>query len=620
MFVRTVNAVNDAPSCTKGANQSVNATAGVQTVPGWATAISAGPTDEAGQSLDFKIASNNNSALFTAQPAVAAKGILTYTPASSGNGTATIGVQIHDNGGTANGGADTSAVQTFTIAVMAQSPGTVTLAEKSAVVPGAGTDPRIPAGAKWSVFGEPSITMNGTRAGWLATVLPPVPAPAFRGIFSGPLAAPVLRFKTGEGATDAAGTAVTGVRFTAFREPVFAGEDFAFGATVAGTGVGAVNDTGIWASVGGALREVARESKVAPGVSPAKFLAFTSVAMPAPDVVFFTALLAAPTTKDLGLWRWTSASGTQLVLREGDMMDLGAGLSPLLSFKALTSVTGSPGHGRYNAGTGAIDVVLIQANRTQAIRSIAVDGSLNGTQRTGVADGQGRVPLAFDVPSSPGMGAGASVRTTFALNAGGITAANNSAILDGDGQTILAQKGVTAADAGTAKFGAFREPVAGIGAGGKRVTAFAATLSGSVAAQDTGIWKYTEGGALTLVAREGVPATDAGSAKWTSFTSLSVLEGRGPMFTAKLLSGVAGVTGASDTGLWATDSTGTLRLVLRTGDTIAGKKLQSFFVLGAVANSPGQRRAWTGGDASARVIYRAFFIGGSSAILSTAVP
>jgi hypothetical protein len=43
-------------------------------------------------------------------------------------------------------------------------------------------------------------------------------------------------------------------------------------------------------------------------------------------------------------------------------------------------------------------------------------------------------------------------------------------------------------------------------------------------------------------------------------------------------------------------------------------------VLGAVPGSPGQRRAWTAGDASGRIIYRATFIGGSSAIITTAVP
>ena len=44
-------------------------------------------------------------------------GNLTYTPAANANGLATVTVKIHDDGGTANSGADTSASQTFTITV-----------------------------------------------------------------------------------------------------------------------------------------------------------------------------------------------------------------------------------------------------------------------------------------------------------------------------------------------------------------------------------------------------------------------------------------------------------------------------------------------------------------------
>ncbi|HXI32310.1 MAG TPA: tandem-95 repeat protein, partial [Vicinamibacterales bacterium] len=115
-FTITVTAVNDAPSFTKGADQAKAGVVGAQSVPSWATNISAGPTDEAGQALNF-IVSNNNNALFAAQPAVAANGTLTYTPAANAIGSALVSVSLHDNGGTANGGADTSAPQTFTISV-----------------------------------------------------------------------------------------------------------------------------------------------------------------------------------------------------------------------------------------------------------------------------------------------------------------------------------------------------------------------------------------------------------------------------------------------------------------------------------------------------------------------
>jgi Big-like domain-containing protein/Calx-beta domain-containing protein len=112
----TITAVNDAPSFTKGANPPTSG-AGAKTVTGWATAISAGPADEVAQTLTFTV-TNNNNALFTVQPAVAANGTLTYTLGSA-TGTATVTVTLKDNGGTANGGVDTSAAQTFTITAAA---------------------------------------------------------------------------------------------------------------------------------------------------------------------------------------------------------------------------------------------------------------------------------------------------------------------------------------------------------------------------------------------------------------------------------------------------------------------------------------------------------------------
>src|SRR2546427_154150 len=112
----TVNPVNDVPSFTKGADQTVNEDAAAQTVSGWATNLGKGPANESGQTLDF-IVSNNNNGLFSGQPAVSSTGTLTFTSAPNANGVATFTVKIHDDGGTANGGVDTSAPQTVTITV-----------------------------------------------------------------------------------------------------------------------------------------------------------------------------------------------------------------------------------------------------------------------------------------------------------------------------------------------------------------------------------------------------------------------------------------------------------------------------------------------------------------------
>ncbi|MBK9654221.1 MAG: Ig-like domain-containing protein [Rhodanobacteraceae bacterium] len=119
-FTITVTPVNDAPSFAVGISQTVPEDAAAQTVNPWATAISAGPADEAAQTLTFNVTGNTNAALFSAQPAISPAGVLTYTPAANASGVATITLTLSDNGlGAPPPNANTSAPQTFTITVNA---------------------------------------------------------------------------------------------------------------------------------------------------------------------------------------------------------------------------------------------------------------------------------------------------------------------------------------------------------------------------------------------------------------------------------------------------------------------------------------------------------------------
>src|SRR5690606_9990262 len=76
-FTITVAAVNDAPSFIPGGGQTVAEDSGLATVSPWATAVSPGPADEAGQALTFNVANDNNG-LFAVQPSIAADGTLTF--------------------------------------------------------------------------------------------------------------------------------------------------------------------------------------------------------------------------------------------------------------------------------------------------------------------------------------------------------------------------------------------------------------------------------------------------------------------------------------------------------------------------------------------------------------
>ncbi len=90
---------------------------GATTMTGFA-AVSAGPANETDQTVSLNV-TNTNNALFTTQPAISSNGTLTFTPNPALSGTATVTVTAQDNGGTANGGVNTSPAQTFTINVTA---------------------------------------------------------------------------------------------------------------------------------------------------------------------------------------------------------------------------------------------------------------------------------------------------------------------------------------------------------------------------------------------------------------------------------------------------------------------------------------------------------------------
>lgn len=112
----TVVFVNQPPSFTAGPNQVVNNYASAQTRAGWATDIYRGPSNESSQTLHFNV-SNDNNFIFSVQPTINPNGTLSYAPAAGHYGTATVTATLQDNGGTANGGNDTSPIQKFSIIV-----------------------------------------------------------------------------------------------------------------------------------------------------------------------------------------------------------------------------------------------------------------------------------------------------------------------------------------------------------------------------------------------------------------------------------------------------------------------------------------------------------------------
>ncbi len=121
-FAIVVKSLNDQPTFTPGGDLTVVEDAGFQNQPGWATAISAGPANEAGQILTFEV-TNSDPTLFSLQPMLANDGTLTYLTNPDAFGTVTVSVVLTDDGGTADGGIDRSATAAFLISVTSRNDG-----------------------------------------------------------------------------------------------------------------------------------------------------------------------------------------------------------------------------------------------------------------------------------------------------------------------------------------------------------------------------------------------------------------------------------------------------------------------------------------------------------------
>ncbi|MCM3749214.1 S-layer homology domain-containing protein [Paenibacillus pasadenensis] len=110
-----IEPVNDAPRFSPGPNMQATEGSGIQTYEGWAAPLSAGPDNER-QTLSLNV-STDSPELFVQAPALDEQGKLTFQPKEDVEGEANVTVTLKDDGGTANGGADTT-VKTFKITVL----------------------------------------------------------------------------------------------------------------------------------------------------------------------------------------------------------------------------------------------------------------------------------------------------------------------------------------------------------------------------------------------------------------------------------------------------------------------------------------------------------------------
>ena len=192
----TLSAVNDEPTFTAGAAISVNEDSGAGLFTGWATELSAGPADEAGQGMSFTVASDNP-ALFSIPPTVdASSGDLSFTVAKDQHGIANLVVVLTDNGGVANGGDDTSQPDSETATLLPVNDGPIAGLADGWIIDGLGV---------YHLYGN-GVDDVDTREGDGAsstTMIMEASLACNEGTMSLPDSAGVVNFLIGDGVNDA---------------------------------------------------------------------------------------------------------------------------------------------------------------------------------------------------------------------------------------------------------------------------------------------------------------------------------------------------------------------------------------------------------------------------------
>jgi hypothetical protein len=266
------------------------------------------------------------------------------------------------------------------------------------------------------------------------------------------------------------------------------------------------------------------------------------------------------------------------------MLPTGQPNKTVKSFVALNALRGTGGQGNGIAMASAAAQLVARIAFTDGSNSVVAlrsDGAADEIASTGAA--------------APGLAETFSSFSTQTQSSDGRAAF--LAALSQHGQAIFAEDsthtlgeivsaGAAAPGAGPAKFQTLSSPVNN----DQGDVAWASTLSGAAALTRSGIW-WRHGGQTALVAQTGTTAAGT-QGLFQTFDSLAVSGGANgaPLVIGTLRRGTGDGTAANDHGLWAEDTAGQLRLLLRTSASLAigggaASTVKSFTIASVVPSS-----------------------------------
>ncbi len=499
------------------------------------------------------------------------------------------------------------AIQGITVTVAPRAPQLRTLAATNTAVPGAGVDPRIIAGAKFTRFGPPAI--NEVRnvayfAKWTNG----------SGIFFNNQ----LAIAVGENASG-----LTGITYASFGPPILDENNsgaLAVMATLAGPGVTKSNrQVVVYKQPGQTALIYIRAGEL---LTEGTLESVQSIMLTQGNIIARAKLKAGTgspkvtaATDGIVLRRNAPSPATNtLFCREGQTL----ADSTLKSFTILDPVKGSPGVGRHNISTTNITSFVILTNGRRGYATFQNNGSGDfvvgnfpgSTTFSGFTD-----PVIKTLGSPLGI---SQLIVTFACefipNGNDITKENAAGIMVRNPFNQEARFSVRTAQQAPgfpagAVFKKFADPVTISNSSTQHFFTASVRGGGVKTTNDEGVWRGQDGGSATLLVREGDPVPDLPTTvKWKKFRAFAAPS---QIIIEADVKG-AGITPSTSTGVWASDSTSALRLIIRKGSRIGGRTVKTFTALTALPGVTGASRAFNSRNDTA---YHVIFNDGTQAII-----
>ncbi len=426
----------------------------------------------------------------------------------------------------------------------------------------------------------------------------------------------------------------TTANFLTLSDPVYNNnEAVAFRGTLNVPRAQAATATGIWKGDSAAdLALVAQEGTQAPGYpTGATFAAFTSLGLSDSGgaiilgTVNTNRTLGISAANDVGIWEGNTTGDLHLLLQLGQSVG-GKTITGLTFLPTETYVNGQTRS--FNSSSGDLVCGVTFSDKTTGIVEV-----ISGTPQIAALSASTTDPVTgatFATFGNPAININNRIAfaATLAPGVGGVTTATNTGIwADDSGGTLRSIARIGLANGaplatGTGTFLTLSDPVYN----NNEAVAFRGTLNvaRAQAATATGIWGNSTG-SLALVAQQGVtqaPGCPTG-ATFSAFTELALPDQGGVIFLATLnASAAAGVTTTNNFGIWAVDTTGTLQLIVRTGDILdvngVNKTVTGLSFLPAMSVVNGQSRSFAQGNGD--LVYLATFSDKSTAIFNVVFP